>query len=155
MAKKKKPSAKVVKVLPPVLASPFASTPSIPSPLDSSDLDSRDDLDPQRCDLEPPRSDSNPRISEPELVVLDIIYESEAEEEMAADLIVSFGDKMRKRLSEPIELVVPPAKRARSDEVHKEPVMEVPPVPILLSNVARSSSVPAVASPVKEETCPT
>lgn len=136
-----------------MLASPSASTHSIPSPLDSSDPDSRGDLDPPRCDLDPPRSDSNPRSFEPELVVPDIIYESEAEEEMVADLTADFGDRMRKRLSKPIEVVVPPAKRPRPDEVHKEPVTEVPPAPILPLNVAGSSSVPTAASPIREETC--
>lgn len=105
-----------------MLASPSASTHSIHSPLDGSDSDSRGDLDPPRCDLDPPRSDSNPRSFEPELVVPDIIYKSKAEEEMVADLTADFGDRMRKRLSKPIEVVVPPSKRPSSDEVHKEPV---------------------------------
>lgn len=137
-----------------MLASPSASTHSIPSPLDGSDLDSKGDLDPPRCDLDPLRSDSNPRSFEPEFVVPDIIYESEAEEEMVVDLTADFGDRMRKRLSKPIEVVVPPAKRPRPDEVHKEPVTEVPPAPILPSNAAGSSSVPTAASPIREETCP-
>ncbi|KAL6323539.1 hypothetical protein AAG906_039117 [Vitis piasezkii] len=104
-----------------------------------SDSDSGGDLDPPRCDLDPPRSDSNPRSSEPELVVPGIIYESEAEEEIMADLIAGFEDRMRKRLPRP-------------DEVHKEPVTEVPPMPILPSNAAGSSSVPVAASPVREKT---
>lgn len=137
-----------------MLASPSTSTHSIPSPLDGSDPDSRGDLDPPMCDLDPPRSDSNPRSFEPELVVPDIIYESEVEEEMVSDLTADFGDKMRKRLSKPIEVVVHPAKRPRPDEVHKEPATEVPPAPILPSNAAGSSSVSTTASPIREETCP-
>lgn len=79
-----------------MLATPSVSTPSIPSPLDGSDPDSGGDLDPPRCDLDPSRSDSNPQSSEPELVVLGMIYESEAEEEMAVDLTAGFRDRMRK-----------------------------------------------------------
>lgn len=152
--KKKMPSAKVVEVLPPMLASPSASTPSILSPLNDFDPDSGGDLDPSRCDLDPPRSDSNPWSSEPELVVLDIIYESKAKEEMVADLTAGFKDRMRKRLSKPIKVVVPPAKRPHPDEVHKEPVTEVPPTPILPSNAGGSSSVSTAISPVREETYP-
>lgn len=151
--KKKKSFAKVVEVLPLVLASPSASTRFIPSPLDGYDPNSRGDLDPLRCDLDPPRSDSNPQSSEPELVVPDIIYESEVEKEMAANLTTGFGDRMHKRLSKPIEVVVPLAKRPHPDEVHKEPITEVSLVPILPSNVAGSSSVLPAASPVREETC--
>ena len=106
------------------------------SPLDGSDPNSGGDLDPSRCDLDPPRSDSNPRSFEPKLVVPDIIYELEAEEEMVADLTADFRDRMRKRLSKPIEVVVPLAKRPRPDKVHKELVTEVPLAPILPSNAA-------------------
>lgn len=60
-------------------------------------------------------------------MIPDILYESEVEEEMAADLRVSFRDRQRKWLSEPIKVVTLPAKRPCLDEVHEEPIMEAPP----------------------------
>lgn len=70
----------------------------------------------------------------------DILYESEVEEEMVADLRVNFKDRQRKWLSEPIKVVALPAKRPP------------PPTPVPPPDAAGSSSVLAVISPIRAET---
>lgn len=83
----------------------------------------------------------------------DILYESEVEEETASDLRVSFRDRQRKWLSEPIKVVALPTKRPCLDEVHEEPIMEAPlPTPIPPPDAAGFSSVPTVVSPIRAET---
>lgn len=135
--KKKKPSAKAVKVLAHVLASSSASTPSTLTSPESSVPDLGGDLDPLRSDLNPQSSESKP-------VIPDILYESEAKEEMAADMRADFRDRQRKRLFKPIEVVAPPAKRSCSKEVHEEPIINAPPTPI---------PHPDAASPIRIKTC--
>lgn len=80
-----------------------------------------------------------------------MLYESEVEEEMTANLRASFKDRKCKWLSKPIKIVAPPAKRPCSDEVHEEPIMEAPPTPVPPPDAARFSSVLAAASPVRVE----
>lgn len=91
-------------------------------------------------------------MSESELVITDIIYESNEEEEMAADLIAGFKDTIRKRLFKPIDVVAPSVKKSRPDKVREEPVTKVPLGPVPLPNTTRSSNIPFITSPVKEET---
>lgn len=83
-----------------------------------------------------------------------MLYESEAEEEMVADLRAYFKDRQCKWLSKPIKVVAPPAKRPCSDEVHEEPIMEAPPTPVPLPDAMGFSSVSAAASLVRAKTYP-
>ncbi|RVW23190.1 hypothetical protein CK203_099567 [Vitis vinifera] len=77
-AKKKKSSAKTVKVSTSVPTSPSASTPSTSTSVDSSVRNSEGGSD--LPDFE--RSDSSPRHSEPELIALSVINDQEVEEGM-------------------------------------------------------------------------
>lgn len=115
-------------------------------------MDSECDLDPPRCDLDPQRIDLNPQSSESEHVIPDMLYESEVEEDIAADLRSSFKDRQCKWLSKPIKVVAPPSKRPCLDEVHEEPIMEAPPTSVHPPDAAAFSSVSTAASPVRAET---
>lgn len=87
-------------------------------------------------------------------MIPDILYESEAEGELTADLRAIFKDRQHKWLSEPIKVVVHPSKRPCLDEVHEEPIMEAPPTPVPPLDATGSSSVPTATSPIKVETFP-
>lgn len=87
-------------------------------------------------------------------MIPDILYKSEAEEEMATDLRASFNDRQHKWLSEPIKFVAHPAKRPYSDEVHEEPIMEASPTPVPPLDATGSSNVPTSISSVRVETFP-
>ena len=106
-AKKKKSSAKTVKVSTSVPASPSASTPSTSTSVDSSVRNSEGGSD--LPDFE--RSDSSPRHSEPELIALSVINDQEVEEGMVNDLRANFKERHHKCLHEAIEVDASLAKR--------------------------------------------
>lgn len=134
--KKKKSSTKVVKVSTSVPDSPSVSTFSTSMSMDSSVPNLGGDLNPPRFE----QSDLSPRSSKFELVTHGVIYEPEVEEDMETDLRSDFRERQHKRLSEPIEVVAPLTKKTCPEEVHEEPTIDVPPMPMPPPDAARSSS---------------
>lgn len=106
-AKKKKSSAKTVKVSTLVPTSASASTPSAFTSADSSFPNSEGGSD--LPDFE--RSDSGPRHSEPKPIALSVINDQEVEKGMTNDLRANFKERHRKRLHEAIEVDASLAKR--------------------------------------------
>lgn len=135
-AKKKKSSAKSVKVSNSVPTSPSASTSSSSISADSSVPDSEGDSGLSNFE----QSDSGDRHSEPEPIALDIINKPEVEEDMATDLRADFKERHLKRLHEAIEVVTCPTKRTCPKEVQGEPMKDAFPMPMPPSDVAGSSS---------------
>ena len=137
-AKKKKSSAKAVKVSTPIPTSSSASTPSASTLANSSVPNSKGDLG--FSDFE--QSDSGPHYSEPEPIALDVINELEVEEGMATDLRADFKKRHRKRLHEAIKVVACPTKRTCPEGVQGEPMKDAFPMPMPPSDAARSNSMP-------------
>lgn len=137
-AKKKKSSAKSVKVSNSVPTSPSASTSSSSISADSSVPDSEGDSGLSNFE----QSDSGDRHSEPEPIALDIINKPEVEEDMATDLRADFKERHHKRLHEAIEVVSCLAKRTRPEGVQEELMKDVFPMPVPPPDAAESSRVP-------------
>lgn len=107
LAKKKKSSAKSVKVSTSIPTLPSASTSSASTLVDSS----VPNLEGDSVLLDFEQSDSGHCHSELELIALDVINKPEMEEGMATDLRADFKERHHKRLHEAIEVVACPAKR--------------------------------------------
>lgn len=106
-AKKKKSSAKLVKVSTSVPILSSASTSSAFTSTDNSVPNSEGDSGLSEFE----QSDLGHRHSEPEPIELDVINKLEVEEGMATDLRVDFKKRHHKRLHEAIQVVACPAKR--------------------------------------------
>lgn len=93
-----------------------------------------DPSDPEICHSEP----------EPEPIALRVINESEVnEKDMSNDMRTGFKERHHKCLYERIDMVPLPVRRACRREFLEEPGREVPPMPMPLSDVVGSSSMPA------------
>lgn len=136
-AKKKKSSAKSVKVSTSVPTSPSASTSSVSTSADSSVPNSEGDSG--LSDFE--QSDSGHRHFEPEPITLDVINKPNVEEGMATDLRADFKERHHKCLHEAIEVVACLAKRTRPEGVQEEPMKDVFPMPVPPPDAVGSSRV--------------